>query len=73
MDSFNALPPWSAFRSSDYGYSRIKVHNATHLNLQQVSDDLVVNLFTPIPYLVLFPYIALTINEQLPLNRMEKL
>ena len=43
VDSFNPLPPWSAFRSSDYGYSRIKVHNATHLNLQQVSDDLVGN------------------------------
>lgn len=40
VDYFNPLPSWSAFRSSDYGYSRIKVHNATHLNLQQVSDDL---------------------------------
>lgn len=40
VDSFNPLPSWSGFRSSDYGYSRIKVHNATHLNLQQVSDDL---------------------------------
>ncbi|KAK3914980.1 Acid phosphatase type 7 [Frankliniella fusca] len=40
VDSFNPLPSWSGFRSSDYGYSRVKVHNATHLNLQQVSDDL---------------------------------
>ncbi|UYV66162.1 ACP7 [Cordylochernes scorpioides] len=32
-------PPWSAFRSSDYGYSRMTIHNSTHLYLEQVSDD----------------------------------
>ena len=32
-------PPWSAFRSSDYGFSRMTVHNASHLYFEQVSDD----------------------------------
>ncbi|XP_011301177.1 iron/zinc purple acid phosphatase-like protein [Fopius arisanus] len=32
-------PYWSAFRSSDYGYTRMKVFNKTHLYLEQVSDD----------------------------------
>jgi len=31
---------WSAFRSSDYGYTRMQVFNSTHLYLEQVSDDL---------------------------------
>ncbi|TRY83542.1 hypothetical protein DNTS_016254 [Danionella cerebrum] len=30
---------WSAFRSSDYGYTRMHVINHTHLYLEQVSDD----------------------------------
>uniref|UniRef100_A0A4W5NQE0 Purple acid phosphatase n=1 Tax=Hucho hucho TaxID=62062 RepID=A0A4W5NQE0_9TELE len=30
---------WSAFRSTDYGYTRMQVHNTTHLYLEQVSDD----------------------------------
>lgn len=33
------FPPWTAFRSIDYGYSRMTVHNATHLTFEQVSDD----------------------------------
>lgn len=32
-------PSWSAFRSSDYGYARMQIHNATHLSIEQVSDD----------------------------------
>lgn len=32
-------PEWSAFRSSDYGYSRLQVFNSTHLYMEQVSDD----------------------------------
>lgn len=32
-------PDWSAFRSTDYGYSRLKVINRTHLYLEQVSVD----------------------------------
>ncbi|KAM8833994.1 acid phosphatase type 7 isoform 1-T1 [Synchiropus picturatus] len=39
-DRFNPNPKdWSAFRSTDYGYTRMQVANATHLYLEQVSDD----------------------------------
>uniref|UniRef100_A0A8C6U6V2 Purple acid phosphatase n=1 Tax=Neogobius melanostomus TaxID=47308 RepID=A0A8C6U6V2_9GOBI len=39
-DKFNPNPKdWSAFRSTDYGYTRMQVINATHLYLEQVSDD----------------------------------
>lgn len=39
-DTFNPNPKdWSAFRSRDYGYTRMQVVNATHLYLEQVSDD----------------------------------
>lgn len=31
--------PWSAFHSTDYGYTRMKIFNATHLYMEQVSDD----------------------------------
>lgn len=30
-------PPWTAFRTVDYGYSRMTVHNKTHIYLDQVS------------------------------------
>ena len=33
------LPGWSAFRNNDYGYSRMYIHNKTHLEILQVSDD----------------------------------
>lgn len=32
-------PDWSAFTSSDYGYTRMKAYNKTHLYFEQVSDD----------------------------------
>lgn len=32
-------PDWSAFNSSDYGYTRLKAFNSTHLYLEQISDD----------------------------------
>lgn len=35
----NKPPAWSAFRSSDYGYTRMHVLNKTHINFEQVSDD----------------------------------
>ncbi|XP_014863749.1 PREDICTED: iron/zinc purple acid phosphatase-like protein [Poecilia mexicana] len=39
-DRFNPNPKeWSAFRSTDYGYSRMQVVNTTHIYLEQVSDD----------------------------------
>lgn len=39
-DTFNPNPKeWSAFRSTDYGYTRMQVVNSTHLYLEQVSDD----------------------------------
>lgn len=39
-DKFNPNPKdWSAFRSTDYGYTRMHLVNTTHLYLEQVSDD----------------------------------
>nr|KAG5704433.1 hypothetical protein BaRGS_024288 [Batillaria attramentaria] len=35
----NVTEAWSAFRSDDYGYTRMTIHNATHLYMEQVSDD----------------------------------
>lgn len=32
-------PKWSAFRSRDYGYTRMKAVNHTHIYFEQVSDD----------------------------------
>lgn len=32
-------PPWTAFRSDDYGYTRMTIHNKTHLYMDQVSVD----------------------------------
>lgn len=39
-DTFPEIAPgWSAYRSSDYGYTRMTAHNKTHLYFEQVSDD----------------------------------
>lgn len=39
-EPFNSTKPeWSAFTSRDYGYTRLKAFNRTHLHLEQVSDD----------------------------------
>ena len=32
-------PYYSAFRNNDYGFTRLKAHNKTHLEFSQVSDD----------------------------------
>ncbi|CAG2106887.1 unnamed protein product, partial [Medioppia subpectinata] len=36
---FIVKPKWSAFRSSDYGFTRMTIHNKTHISMEQVSDD----------------------------------
>ena len=39
-DDFNKThPDWSAFRSTDYGYSRFYFANSTHVRVQQVSAE----------------------------------
>ncbi|XP_076833780.1 acid phosphatase type 7 isoform X2 [Brachyhypopomus gauderio] len=39
-DGFIPKPrDWSAFRSADYGYTRMQLLNSTHIYLEQVSDD----------------------------------
>ncbi|XP_035388913.1 acid phosphatase type 7 isoform X1 [Electrophorus electricus] len=39
-DGFIPKPrEWSAFRSTDYGYTRMHLINSTHIYLEQVSDD----------------------------------
>ncbi|XP_076441742.1 acid phosphatase type 7-like [Babylonia areolata] len=35
----NNTAPWSAFRSDDYGYTRMTINNATHLYMEQVSVE----------------------------------
>ncbi|XP_077292142.1 acid phosphatase type 7 isoform X2 [Arctopsyche grandis] len=32
-------PEWSAFHSQDYGYTRLKAYNTSHLYIEQISDD----------------------------------
>ncbi|CAB3240682.1 unnamed protein product [Arctia plantaginis] len=36
----NTEPRWSAFRSQDFGYTKLKVYNKTHAYMEQVSVDL---------------------------------
>lgn len=43
-------PPWSAFRALDYGYSRFKVINTTHLYFEQISIDQVQSKLSSCPY-----------------------
>eukprot|EP01063_Lacrimia_lanifica_P008922 TRINITY_DN15998_c0_g1_i1.p1 TRINITY_DN15998_c0_g1~~TRINITY_DN15998_c0_g1_i1.p1 ORF type:complete len:573 (+),score=191.29 TRINITY_DN15998_c0_g1_i1:72-1790(+) len=39
-DPFTKDPPsWSAFRANTFSYSRVLIHNATHLQWQQVQTD----------------------------------
>lgn len=38
-DGFRPSLSFSAFRSTDYGYTRMQVFNSSHLYLEQVSDD----------------------------------
>ena len=43
-DPWLPMREWTAFRSADYGYTRMTAHNSTHLELEQVSDDKVIRL-----------------------------
>ncbi|CAF0904535.1 unnamed protein product [Adineta steineri] len=38
-DPFGVPRPWTAYQNTDYGYTRMNVYNASHLYLEQVSDD----------------------------------
>ena len=39
-DAFIGNPKsWSAFRNNDYGFSEMKIFNATHIHVQQFSVD----------------------------------
>lgn len=46
-DPFGKPQPWTAFQNNDYGYSRMNIYNASHLYLEQVSDDKVYLLYLP--------------------------
>ena len=47
-DIFIVKRPWSAYRSIDYGYTRMSILNSTHIDFQQVSDDKVKFIHSPI-------------------------
>ncbi len=38
-DGFGPLKDFTAFRSDDYGYTRMTAFNASHLYFEQVSDE----------------------------------
>ncbi|CAF0901288.1 unnamed protein product [Didymodactylos carnosus] len=38
-DPFGPPRNWTAYRNGDYGFTRMNVYNASHLYLEQVSDD----------------------------------
>jgi hypothetical protein len=42
-DLFGDQPEWSAYRSLEYGYMRLRIHNASHLYTEQVAVDKVRN------------------------------
>ena len=39
LDNFGPLANFTAFRASDYGFTRMQAFNQTHLYFEQVSDD----------------------------------
>lgn len=41
-DDFGPLKNFTAFRANDYGFTRMKAVNHTHLYFEQVSDDKVI-------------------------------
>lgn len=45
-DAFrNKTAAWSAFRSLDYGYTKMTIYNESHIYIRQLSDDQVRVLF----------------------------
>jgi hypothetical protein len=38
-DDFGPRTNFTAFRSTDYGYTRMTAFNASHMYIEQVSDD----------------------------------
>ncbi|GAB6031716.1 hypothetical protein CHUAL_009463 [Chamberlinius hualienensis] len=32
-------PPWTAFRASEYGYTKLHIHNSTHLYFEQIAVE----------------------------------
>ncbi|VDQ14714.1 unnamed protein product, partial [Trichobilharzia regenti] len=39
-DTFiNGGKPWSAFRTNDFGFTRMTIHNSTHLDIEQISVE----------------------------------
>lgn len=38
-DPFGIPRPWTAVQNDDYGYTRMNIYNASHIYLEQVSDD----------------------------------
>ncbi|XP_041468978.1 acid phosphatase type 7-like [Lytechinus variegatus] len=38
-DPFSNTEPWDAFRSNDYGYTKMHIINTTHIDFEQISDD----------------------------------
>ncbi|XP_011402694.2 PREDICTED: acid phosphatase type 7-like [Amphimedon queenslandica] len=38
-DTYNEQPDWLAFVNGDYGFTKMTVHNGTHVSFKQISDD----------------------------------
>src|SRR5690606_10167477 len=62
LDRFRPPQPWSAVRLSDYGYTRLSIHNGTHLSIEQISDDQAI----PGSIVVLHLLISLIISRAAP-------
>ena len=61
-DPWLPKPEITAFRSDDYGYSRLKAQNSSHMEISQVSDDQVYEFFFPALICInLLPYYQISI------------
>ena len=43
-DPWLPMPGITAFRSADYGFTRMKAHNSSHMEIEQISDDKVLRM-----------------------------